>query len=232
MSVIFPGGIISGARPSVTFGSAGASGAGGGNPKTIALPSFTGEHPTRYLVVTLFALFSTTGAINSVTIGGISATPLVAADHTTNSRGVTQLWGAAVPTGVSGNVVITANINMGQVIAGVYALNNLLSTTPHATNFENTVSGTASIDVNVNVPAAGVCIAAGSSWLTSTATPISAASFTGVTQDFSSLSSSLYRLAAGSFTANAAVSPLAIAITGMVNGSNSGNKCGVAASWR
>ena len=115
----------------------------------VATATFSGvplgvEHATRHIVVGVASGNSNTVYPSSVTVAGVSATLL--AQTSTASTLNTSLWIAAVPTGTSGNVVVTnpsATWNNTSV-AALY----LSSATPVATNSDE---AGATVDVSANV---------------------------------------------------------------------------------
>jgi hypothetical protein len=115
----------------------------------IGIPAFN-----RYVLVGVTARSLITGVIiTSMTIGGISAPVVYQTDAgTTNTMAGFAV--ALVPSGTTGNVVVTFNTPMVYASIGVWTLRNLLSTTPQATTFftDPNTGGT------LNVPAGGVAV--------------------------------------------------------------------------
>lgn len=120
--------------------------------------------PDRYMVAAIGNSSAT--ATTAVTIGGVSATQLVAVNSPFgNAR--TSIWIALVPTGASGNVVISNGAGGNTTIA-LYSITGLLSPSAVATS---TASGTPPQSLSVAVNALGFVICVGySSGATSTAT--------------------------------------------------------------
>lgn len=87
--------------------------------------------------------------IVSMTVGGISASLIVAAKNTTEHA---EFWIAAVPSGTSGTIAITFAASAFEVGIGVWALYNASST---ATNTGSDISGDPS-SINLNINAGGV----------------------------------------------------------------------------
>lgn len=95
-------------------------------------------------------------SISSMTIGGVSATLLVASVNSAESQYITELWQAPVPTGSTGDVVITFNATMGYVGIGSYAVTGA-TLSAHATALD-TVGDP--LSTTIDVPAGGVLIGA------------------------------------------------------------------------
>lgn len=87
---------------------------------------------TRHIIVGVVAAISGASRTISMTIGGVAATQVATGSTSGTSTDRTSLFIAAVPTGTSGNVVITASGGSfnGTVLSGVYAAYNLDSATP------------------------------------------------------------------------------------------------------
>ncbi len=98
--------------------------------------------------------------ISSVTIGGVTATEI---EQQTSGNNKSGLYIANVPTGTSGDVVVTYSATQLRSACALYRLTGLSSATPH-----DSVSGS-SETVDVDAPANGViiCGAGGTSLLTS-----------------------------------------------------------------
>lgn len=125
----------------------------------------------RVIVVGLFG--DTARTVSSVTIGGVSASRV---KRQLNTGNFVELWQAAVPTGTTGDVVITFSGACSRSGVGVWALYGA-NPTAHDTGASSANPGTDTLDV----PALGVAIAysAGSS--------IASWSWTGLTEKFDEL---------------------------------------------
>ena len=111
----------------------------------------------RQIVVAAFGTSSQT--ISTLTVGGISASLIVGRTDTSSERRV-ELWAAPVPTGTSGDVVVTwsgAQIRSG---VGVFSMTGALSTA-NDTQSDAVASGASS--VSLNIPSNGGAIAVGDS---------------------------------------------------------------------
>jgi hypothetical protein len=91
--------------------------------------------------------------VSSMTVAGISATKIIADGGGVNA-GV-ELWRASVPTGTTGDVVVTYDSSSARCGVSLYAGYDI-ATTATATDTSNADPGVGSI----NVPAGGVAIAA------------------------------------------------------------------------
>lgn len=94
---------------------------------------FGAEAIDRYIIVG-YSTRNDTRTITAVTIGGISATILV---QDTNGNTTTGMAMAAVPTGTSGDVVVTLNGTADAHYLGVWSATGLASATPVATAVSN-----------------------------------------------------------------------------------------------
>lgn len=120
--------------------------------------------------------------ISTVTIGGITATPLVTANNTTGGNSsVTALYAALVPTGTTASVVITFSAGQVRAAIGIWTVKGLGGTiVPYHTASASTGSDTDPNSVSLIVPNYGARIAFyynGSGGSQST-------SWSGVTEDF------------------------------------------------
>jgi hypothetical protein len=97
------------------------------NPTTFPSMTFGTAAGTRYVAIGL--AYISGSAVSSVTIGGITATQVVAL---AGSSVRAEIWVAAVPTGTSGNVVVTGqdgvSFNRGMACA-IWSLYDLASGT-------------------------------------------------------------------------------------------------------
>jgi hypothetical protein len=126
-----PSQIIGGALPSLT-----RVGSHIYNSAAVTTVTFAGVSFSTVGRRHLYFEFGTLGpAATGVTIGGVTATQVV-----TVSNGTTRAYGyiASVPTGTSGNVVVTFGSATTNVFGVLYALYNLNSATPF-----DTATGTA-----------------------------------------------------------------------------------------
>jgi len=217
--MILSGGIIGGSLPSITYLGTGA--ATTGNPMLINL-SFGDEAPRRLLI----AGFRTrAGTATACSIGGVTAT--LAASTSGVSTGDVYMYYANVPTGTSGDVAVTHASSPPSITVSLWAAYGLRSFTPvDTTSYQSTTSGsTVVLDVNVQDKGVGAAFAS-SSFLSSTAP--TAATWTGMTEDYDALDSLISRVTSASQLFSATETPRTVTASGM-----SGVRyAGVSASWR
>lgn len=121
------------------------------SPASVSLP-FGVEAPNRYLAAAVSA-GHTGGAVTGITIGGVAAAEVAVFDSGFNHA---SIWVALVPTGTSGNVVVSyagGSIGGFDVGVGLYALTGNASPTP-------TVIGQAASSVTIAAPGSSAVIAA------------------------------------------------------------------------
>lgn len=129
----------------------------------------------RYIIVSAFgrkAGASTT--ISSITIGGVSATIVKQVTNNVTNTDVAGLAIAAVPTGATGDVVVTFGASMVRAAIGLWSATGLVSATPTDTGSSTANAPTYDLDVNAN----GFAIGAGATAANTTA------SWTELTEDF------------------------------------------------
>lgn len=98
--------------------------------------------------------YSTTASITSVTIGGVTASQVVAATGTGGMK--IELWQAAVPTGTTGDIVIVHPGTSDRDGIGVWAVYGAQS----AANDTGSSTGVDPLADTLNIPAGGVAIGA------------------------------------------------------------------------
>jgi len=134
----------------IEFGSAGAAIASG-SVATIAGLDFNAEASDRIIAVSLALEFAST-SITGVTIGGVTADPLVQATDATGGR-TAEIWSAEVPTGTSGDVVVTLSANNPAVGAATFSVTGA-DPTPTDTD-EATGSGVSISISGLTIPSGG-----------------------------------------------------------------------------
>lgn len=135
----------------------------------------------RYIVALIAGSSGTSGrTISSVTIGGVSASQLGFVSEAGSTR-ASSIWIAAVPTGTTGDVVITWSAGMGRCGVGLYSLTGA-QTTAFDTATATATSGTTLSDT-INIPAGGVCF----SVATAQVSGDYSWSWTNITEDFDTL---------------------------------------------
>lgn len=185
----------------------GTTGSGSGTATvTFSGISFGTAASTRMVVATFgMALTSLGSTITSVTIGGITATQAAYIENT-GQAGASAIFYAAVPTGTTGNIVITASSVLGAVQLGVYRLSGLNSNTPVNTCTVQ-FTGSSLTNCNTNVSANGFLIAQNTNLLGATSV------LAGVTVDINSTPPGGQNFSAGSFTeGNSAETPRTVSV--------------------
>ena len=139
-------------------GNSGLGGAASAGPFTVSGLSFGAEDVSReiWAVVSAPGQLSASQAINGVSIGGVPATR-VAGTTASTGYGYIEVWKAALPSGTSGNVIVTTD---GAVYGALVALYRAVGKRPSSTPAsEGTATGAASV-------AAGIATAPGDTVLT------------------------------------------------------------------
>ena len=135
------------------------------------------EDSTRIIVIGASGRGSGVIGINTLTIGGISATKIIGLTAFIN---VADLWWAEVPTGTTEDIIVTFDRSITGAGIGIWALYNSNGTI-RDTDSSSDSSGTDAVSIDLTVPANGSAIAtnkAGGLISASTWT------WTGVTEDF------------------------------------------------
>ncbi|HEV7282287.1 MAG TPA: LamG-like jellyroll fold domain-containing protein [Pirellulaceae bacterium] len=131
----------------------------------------------RYIAVSIVARagFESDGAVSSVTIAGVPAT---ITNQITNPGGtnsnVSAIAIAAVPTGTTGDIVVTMNIHHLRCSVAAYRVVGI----DGVTAYDSATSTATDPTVNLDIPAGGVAIAGANSAAADSAT------WTGLTEDF------------------------------------------------
>jgi len=121
---------------------------------TFSAVSFGSPSPLRYIIVGVTIYDgSTNNNVGSMTIGGVSATEIAT---TFNGGRRACIWGALVPAGASGDIVINTNNGVGTyLMMSAWAAYGISSLTPYATAASTANPGY----LNINAPADGMLIA-------------------------------------------------------------------------
>lgn len=119
--------------------------------------AFGTASPSRVLFVCLGHIANS--PVSAVTIGGVSAT-LIRHQDTVQGVYYADIWCAKVPTGTSGNVVISGASGITYSGIGVYSATGLISMTPFDTfGGRNAPSNPRIINYNIDIPNNGICLA-------------------------------------------------------------------------
>lgn len=114
---------------------------------TFSSASLGAEATDRVIIVAFGGTAGSSKTISSVTIGGVAATLAVNANI---SWAITSgIYYAAVPSGTTGDIVITFSGSMNQCVCNVFRMTGQSSNTPAATGSDTT--GTTTSDPNCNV---------------------------------------------------------------------------------
>ncbi len=132
----------------------------------------------RYILIGAVARATASRTLDSVTVGGVSATAIVNHEASSSNSG---LWLAAVPTGTTGDVVLTFSAGMLRAGIAVWRLDGI-DTTPTDTDSSAADPATA----NITISAGGVAFS--SSFIAISTTTLTT-SWTNLTEDASYLSS-------------------------------------------
>lgn len=178
------------------------------------------EASDRYIIVGILSRKAgATTTISSVTIGGVSATIVRQRSNNVTNTDVAGLAIALVPTGATGDVVVTFGAGMVRCQIGVWRADSLASATP--SDADDSIAGDPT--VALDCPAGGFIIGVG---LTAAA---SSASWTGITERFDTTLETFVTVTGASDTFASAQSGLTLLID-FATGSPV-ESVGVFASW-
>lgn len=193
------------------------------NSYTFSSQNLGAASADRYIIVSIQTRDSGTGAktINSVTVGGVSATITVqkqGVDAATNST-VAGLAIALVPSGTTGDVVVTFSEVVLRCSIALYAATGLTSATPTDTGSSNASNPTYDIDVAAGGFAIGAISDANGTSVV----------WTGITENFDTTVETFLLVsgAAATFATQQTNLTLTATITGTAD-----NPAGVFASWQ
>lgn len=175
------------------------------SPHTFTAFSIGTADASRYVAVAI-RMYAASAGVSGVTIGGVTAAMLV--DKTATNTDL-SIWIAAVPTGTTGNVVVTMAGTADFLYLGGWAIYNLTGAGA-ATNTAstNTSGGTMTL---ASVPAGGIAIGAATTHSAATYTWTTLAknwdiqpsdSLSGASQAYATLQTSLGLTATASSTTN------------------------------
>ena len=116
-------------------------------------------HTNRRIVVVSGAnKVSSNRSISSMTIGGVSASFIVKATTSGGTQATMEIWSAIVPTGTTGDIVVTGNAGLGGCGIDVYRLIGANSVAA-ATLTDITDGGANDFSGSLYLPGGGVIIA-------------------------------------------------------------------------
>lgn len=169
---------------------------------SFASQPFGAPRADRHIVLAIHSFVDAARTISSVTIGGVSATP-VAFVQTGTSREISALYIAKVPTGATGTVAVNFSGQMLACQIGIWAVYDLVSATPDDTGTSSASPGAFSLDT----------VAKGLAFGVGTRLAGTSAAWTGLTEDWDvSASGGLYTGA--SIPTTGAAIPVSLAYTG------------------
>lgn len=156
----------------------------------------------RRIIVCLMADTAIAGrTISGVSVGGVAGSQVVSVTVGSGSR-LNEIWIATVPTGTTGDVVVSiSGGNINRCAIAVYRAVNI-STTAYQTTTDN--SG--GLSVSVNVPANGIAVGSGYSVTTT------AYNWTGLTEDVDVSVEAQSRFSAASSAFSAVQSGLTVSV--------------------
>lgn len=189
------------------------------NAYTFSAQNLGAEASDRYIAVTVNGRKAgATTSISSVTIGGVTASIAVQRANTITNTSIAGIVIAAVPTGTTGDIVVTFADTLARCAIGVYRIDNLFSATAYDT--DNSVSADPSVGLNVGNP--GFAIGTGAASGTGSVT------WTGLTEDYDFISETSTNFTGASLNVTATEANRTITIDFSV----SGEAVGVFASWQ
>lgn len=189
------------------------------NAYTFAAQNLGTEASDRYIVVTVNGRKAgATTSISSVTVGGVAATIAVQRVNTVTNTSVAGIAIAAVPTGATGDIVVTFADTLARCAIGAYRIDNLFSATAYDT--DSSVSADPSVGLNVSNP--GFAIGTGAASGTGSVT------WTGLTEDYDFISESSTNFTGASLNVSATQANRTMTIDFSV----SGEAVGAFASWQ
>jgi hypothetical protein len=153
--MIIPGGIIGGVLPSITRTDTGSYNTTSTTTITFSSRAL-GVAGRRHIIVTIGASRAPTG----VTVAGVTATQVAGISLLSSLNSF--IFIASVPTGTTGNVVVTFAVNTTFCMVGVYAAYNLRSATAVDTSVQSynvSVLANYFVDLSADLPARGVAVA-------------------------------------------------------------------------
>lgn len=148
--------VSSGEAAGLTFISPGQVALGvGATSKTFSASSFGAADVNRYIIVGV-SVKAIVATISSVTIGGVTATQHVYQGNA-GGNGYAAIYGAAVPTGTTGDIVVTQDVNIIDMAIAVWRKTGAATNTASATGTAVTATtADPAWTLSFNIPASGV----------------------------------------------------------------------------
>lgn len=159
--------------------------------------------PSRQILVGVFGSSNASYTISSVTVGGVSASSVIDSGFSGGNQGRVALWSAAVPTGTSGDIVVTWSNGMFTCGVAVYAMYDA------ATSATDTGSSTANpMTDTLSIPESGVAVG-----IAGSITAGSSYTWTNLTEDYDGASEGTETYTAASAAFETADAALALTVT-------------------
>lgn len=136
---------------------------------TFAALSFGAAAGNRLVIAGISGQNSSARTISSVTIGGVAATQLVTTINGASVFNRVALYAALVPTGTTGDVVVTFSGSCFRAACAVWRATNVFSLTPVSTGSDTNDPSTA----NLSVVAKGIAVGFASEYVNGAATSYS-----------------------------------------------------------
>lgn len=189
---------------------------------TFSSQSLGAEDADRYIIVCVASrATSGTVSISGVTVGGISASVAVSRTNDDSNNNICAQYIVAVPTGTTGDVVVTFAAGQLRCWIALYRAVDIDSPTPHDTDSSIVEDPVGSIDV----PAGGFAIGAA---ISASGGSVPSFSWSGITEDVDETVESNTRMSSASDEFVSSQTPLAITADTSVAGLS---PIGVFASW-
>ncbi len=179
----------------------------------------------RIVIVTIGSRANLARSISSVTIAGVTATAIATANDTSGGADIAAMYAAAVPTGTTGNIVVTFSAAMLRCAIGVFAMTGASGVTPHATMTDNTISTgvfTGTIDCPANGAIVGTAFGSGNG--------SQAATWSGITEDFDTQPETTSNNVSAAH-ANFSTAQTGLTVSATITGTNPANGGLAVASW-
>lgn len=186
---------------------------------TFSAVSIGAEASNRKVIVVFALNASPAVSFSSATIGGVSATSIVTAASGFSLCGIII---ADVPTGTTGDVVITLSGTALRCGIAVYRVVDLNSSTAHATTTDTTASAGV-LSATLNVPANGFAVG-----VTINGAPAAVTWSAGLTEDSDNTIETQIVVSSASASVVAAQTPMTVTCT---DGTSSSQACLAVASW-
>lgn len=174
----------------------------------------------RWIIVCVSGVTNVARSISSVTVGGVSATKLVQSEGSSVYRH-NSIWAAHVPTGTTGDIVVTWSSGLLRCGYSAYSLTSVnAATTPFDTQSDNTLSGS-DLSVSISSGTNGVVVAS------TTGVGSTAQSFTwsGATEDYDATWSESTNQGLSSASTTPTSTPTTITVTAASTLANSHAMC-------